>query len=124
MHPDVWVSQTTGKEYRVRLAGNQLYAEWVTPPAELLQRGAYIRTECRLVGRKWIGTSHSYLPCTTGQGASEHIANWCHLVTKIEIDFLGSARISGRAEGFKRFDCQSCKILETVWKDFVWAPKK
>ncbi len=119
----VWRSLTTGKEYRVRMGSQVLYAEWVNIPPQLAQRGAYIRTECRRVGAKWVGTSRSYLPCDTIEG-KKRVTNWCHLLTKIEIDTVTDKRIAGRGEGLKRFDCQRCKILETVWKAFEWVPKR
>ena len=121
---DIWTSETTGKEYRVRIENEVFHAEWVNIPPNLAQREAYIRTECRRVGTKWIGTSQSYLPCAVGQGVEEHIANWCHVVTRIEFDAATADRIVGRGEALHRFDCQRCKILETVWKDFVWVPKR
>lgn len=119
----VWRSLTTGKEYRVRVEGQSLYAEWVNIPPALAERGAYIRSECRRVGTKWIGTSRSYLPCTLTEGGKEQIRNWCRLLTRIEIDAATETTITGRAEGLRRFDCKTCKILETVWKDFRWIPK-
>lgn len=120
----VWRSLTTGKEYRVRVESQILRAEWVNIPAALRQHGAYIRSECRRAGSKWVGTSRSYLPCTLSEGGKEEIGNWCRLLTRIEIDAVTESTITGRAEGLKRFDCRSCRILETVWKDFQWVPKR
>lgn len=119
----VWKSETTGHEYRVRVTGESFYAERVNIDPALLKRGAYVRSECQRVGGKWVGTSRSYWPCETME-SNKHVVNWCHFLTKIEIGSIQPDRITGRAEGFKRFDCQSCKVLETVWKDFVWVPKK
>jgi hypothetical protein len=117
-----WRSQTTGKEYRVWIEGSRLYAEWVNIAAESRRRGAYIRTECRRTGTRWIGTSHSYLPCER-EGNNRQDYNWCPWVTKIVFERVEANRMSGRAEGFRRFDCDRCRILETVWKDFEWVPK-
>jgi hypothetical protein len=119
----VWRSLTTGKEYRVWVENERLNAEWVNIPPALVQGGAYIRSVCRRVGTRWIGTTRSYLPCETQEGGKQ-VSNWCHLLTKIEIDSVAAERIRGRAEGLRRFDCQRCKILETVWKDFEWVPKE
>jgi hypothetical protein len=119
-----WKSQTTGREYRVKVGNDLLYAEWVNLPPAMAQGGAYIRTECRRVGAKWVGTSRSYLPCTVGEGPKEHIGNWCRLLTRIEIDTIAADRISGRGESLRRFDCKTCKVLETSWADFVWVPKR
>ena len=119
----IWKSQTTGNEYRVRIQGDTLYAEWVNVPAAWAGHGAYIRTECRRLGQKWIGTSRSRLPCMEGSGPKAHIVNWCPLVTRTEIDNLTADRITGRGQAIRRTDCQSCKLLEVAWSDFVWTRK-
>lgn len=118
-----WKSQTTGNEYRVRVEADTFRAEWSNVPADVAGHGGYIRTECKRVGSKWIGTTRSLLPCTAGSGPSAKILNWCPLVTRTEIDSIAPDRITGRAQAVHRSDCESCKLLETVWRDFVWAPK-
>lgn len=118
----VWRSLTTGREYRVRVQSERLTAEWVNIPANERQRGAYIRTECRRAGSKWIGTSQSFLPCETVE-QGKPVSNWCRLTTKFEIHLLADDRISGRAEAARRFDCRTCKILEPVWANFEWTPR-
>jgi hypothetical protein len=119
----IWKSLTTGKEYRVWTSNSQLYAEWINITPEFRQHGAYIRTECQRAGTRWIGISHSLLPCER-EGNNRKDYNWCPWVTKIEIDRVEADRMTGRAEGLKRHDCNGCKILETVWKDFEWVPKE
>lgn len=118
----VWRSLTTGKEYSVRISGQTLFAEWVNIPPPLVQGGAYIRSECRRVGARWVGISRSYLPCDTMEG-NRRVKNWCNLLTKIEIDSMTADRIKGRAEALRRFDCERCRILEKVWANFDWVPK-
>lgn len=119
----IWKSQTTGNEYQVRIEGDTLYAEWVNVPAAWAGHGAYIRTECRRLGQKWIGTSRSRLPCMEGSGPKAHIVNWCPLVTRTEIDSLTADRITGRGQAIRRTDCQSCKLLEVAWSNFIWTRK-
>lgn len=119
----VWRSQTTGREYRVWIENERLHAEWVNIPPELAQRGASIRSECRHVGTRWIGTSQSYLPCETTE-KGETVRNWCQVTTKIEFDRPGANRMAGRGEALRRFDCAGCRVLETVWKGFEWVPKE
>lgn len=121
---DIWISETTGREYRVRVEKERLYAEWVDMPSALFQHGAYIRTECRRVGKQWVGTSHSYLPCTAGDAGKEQVSNWCRILTKIEFESVTAERITGRGEGLKRFDCKNCKVLETRWLNFAWVHKR
>jgi hypothetical protein len=119
----VWRSLTTGKEYSVRVTGQTFYAEWVNIPPALVQGGAYIRSECRRAGTRWVGTSRSHLPCDTMEG-TRHVQNWCNLVTGIEIDSMTTDRITGRAEALRRFDCEHCRILEKVWAKFEWASRE
>jgi hypothetical protein len=121
---DLWVSQTTGHEFRVRQDSGHFYAEWSNMSGAFLAHGAYIRTECKRQGNKWVGESHSHLPCVEGNLPPGQYTNWCDMVTKIEFDEVTPARISGRGEGLKRFDCQKCQVLETAWKPFIWIPKR
>ena len=118
----LWRSETTGREYRVRIENARVRAEWVNIPPNLVRAGAYIRSECRRVGTKWIGTTRSFLPCEATEGGKV-VNNQCRLETKIEFDSIQAERIRGRAEGLKRFDCQRCQVLETIWRDFTWVPK-
>jgi hypothetical protein len=121
----VWKSQTTGKEYLVWVENERLRAEWTNLPPEFAQEGAYIRTECRRVGTQWIGTSHCFLPfpCETSEKGKK-VTKWCRLTTRIEFSRVEADRMTGRAEGFLRFDCDRCRILESVMKDFEWTPKE
>jgi hypothetical protein len=121
---NIWKSETTGKEYRVRIDGDHLYADWVNLPPAAAQRGAYIHTVCQRVGSKWTGTSSIFMPCTVGQGKSEHIADTCHLILKIEIGSVTKDRITGRGQSLKKFDCQSCKVIEAGWANFEWVPAR
>ena len=120
----IWKSATTGNEYRVRIAADTLYAEWVNVPPAWAGHGAYIRTECRRLGLKWIGTSRSHLPCMEGSGPKARIVNWCPLVTRTEIDSVTADHITGRGQAIRRTDCQTCKLLEVAWSDFVWTRKR
>ena len=119
----LWRSETTGKEYRVQMDKDRFYAEWVNIPPESVKQGAYIRSECRRVGSKWIGTTRVNVLCPVGEGAKEHVVNTCRLQFRIEINSIRADRIEGRGETLKRFDCKSCKVDETGWGDFVWVPK-
>lgn len=121
---DLWLSQTTKNEYRVRQDSTHISAEWTNMSGAFLAHGAYIRSECKRQGAKWVGESHSHLPCQANNAPPGQYSNWCDLVTKIEFDEITPDRISGHADGLKRFDCQKCQILETTWKPFVWIPKK
>ena len=122
--PDVWRSLTTGKEYFVRMDKTHFYAQWVNLPPESAQHGAYIHTACELKGSKWTGTSDIYMPCAVGEGKKEKIANTCHLNLKIEIDSISKDRITGRGQSLRKFNCGTCKAVETGWGKFEWVPAK
>lgn len=125
--PHLWKSQTTNNEYRVRIDGDVLRADWVNLPGDLARNGAFVRTECRRVGKRWIGTTRSRLPlpCTEVLGpGGHHPSAWCSLVTRTEIDTVSPDRITGRAQAPTRLDCQACKLLDAEWKDFAWTPGK
>ena len=119
----VWWSTTTGREYRVWIDKDIVHTEWISLPPALAQGGAYVRSESRRVGSKWIGTVRSYLPCETTE-SNAHISNRCHLETKIEIDSMTADRITGRAQAIRRFDCKACRVIEAAWADFVWIPQE
>jgi len=122
--PDLWRSLTTGKEYFVRMDKSHFYAQWVNLPSVAKHHGAYIHTVCELKGAKWTGTSDIYMPCVTGDGKEEKVANTCHLNLKIEIDSIGKDRITGRAQTLKKFNCSACKVVEAGWANFEWVPAK
>lgn len=122
--PALWVSETTHNIYHVRIEGNTFYAEKVNIPPSEIQQGAYIRTECRRKGSRWLGTTRSVVQLEAGDPHQPREAHWCHLVTRTEIFNVTAERITGRAEALKRVDIPQCRILEKEWKNFVWAPAK
>ena len=121
---DVWVSQTTGKEYHVTVDGDTFRAEWVNMSPSLSAHGTYLRSECKKQGDIWVGKTASYLPCSVGGGANVKIDNWCHLDTAIAILSMTPDRIVGNGESVKQFDCMKCKIIAQGSAEFFWTPKK
>jgi hypothetical protein len=117
--PSLWRSLTTGKEYLVKVDGDRVTAEWLNVPAEAAKRGAYIRSECRRSGSRWIGTSHVLEPCALPDGKIK----MCPMSLRFEIDFLSPERITGGGETLRGFDCASCEVRKTGWGPFSWAPK-
>lgn len=107
----------------MQVENDVFHAEWLNVSPELAAHGAFIRSECKRHGAKWVGTSTSYLPCTLGKDANPSLDNWCHLKTKIEITSVTADGISGQGETLVRFDCKKCKILESRMKDFLWRPR-
>jgi hypothetical protein len=118
--PQIWKSATTGKEYRVQIEGDRLTAEWSNIPPEAAKQGAYIRSECRRSGTKWVGTSRILLGCPLPDGKTK----MCPILLRFEVDFVSSDRITGGAEILRDFDCGSCEVRKTGWGPFSWSPKR
>ena len=117
--PEIWKSTTTGKEYRVKIDGDHFTAEWSNIPPQAAKQGAYIRSDCRRSGTKWIGTSRILLACPLPDGKTK----MCPMVLRFEIDFISSDRITGGGEILRDFDCGSCEVRKAGWGPFAWAPK-
>jgi len=120
--PKVWVSQTTHREYRLRIEQDLLYAEWINLPPDAAKLGAYVHTECRRLGDKWIGTTRVLLACAKpGEGKASRA---CPMTLRFEVDSVSPERITGRGESLRDFDCEKCEVRETGWGNFVWVPKR
>jgi hypothetical protein len=119
----IWKSTTSGKEYRVRVEKDVFYAEWVNIPLETAKHGAYIRTECRRAGAKWIGTSRVFLPCAKPGEAKGKTTNVCPMTVRFEVDSITPQKITGGGETLRDFDCEKCEVRQTGWGSFVWVPK-
>jgi len=118
--PQLWKSESTGKEYRVKIEGDRFTAEWSNIPPQAAKQGAYIRSECRHSGTRWIGTSRILLPCPLPDGKTK----MCPMMLRFEVDFISPDRITGGGEILREFDCGSCNIGKTGWGPFSWAPKR
>ena len=120
---ELWKSQTTGNEYRVIIEGASFQAEQTNIPKDSPHEGAYVRTTARRQGTKWIGKTQAFLPCALGHGP---VINRCHLMMGFEITEMAPDSIRGRIENpdLHQFDCKTCNVPKTEWKDFVWVPKK
>jgi hypothetical protein len=117
--PQIWKSASTGKEYRVKIDGNHFTAEWSNIPTQAAKQGAYIRTECRRSGTRWIGISRIFLGCHLPDGKTK----MCPMILRFEVDFISSDRITGGGEILRDFDCGSCAVRKTGWGPFSWTPK-
>jgi hypothetical protein len=118
--PQIWKSASTGKEYRVKIDGDRFNAEWSNIPPQAAEQGAYIRSECRRSGTRWIGTSRILLPCGLPDGKTK----MCPMILRFEVDFISSDHITGGGEILRDFDCGSCEVRKTGWGPFSWAPKR
>ena len=118
--PQVWKSASTGKEYRVKVEGDRFSAEWSNIPPLAAKQGAYIRSECRRTGSRWIGTSRILLGCALPDGKTK----MCPMLLRFEVDFVSPDRITGGGEILRDFDCGTCAVRQTGWGPFTWTPKK
>jgi hypothetical protein len=129
----VWTSVTTGRDFKMRIDGDYIYTEWVNLPPQLQTTAAFMRSELKKVGDKWVGKSRSYLPYEyksayldfwkNGQTVGTENVNWCRLEYDFEIDMLTDSRIEGRGMGFTTFDAKKCKPGKMELKTFTWIPK-
>jgi hypothetical protein len=129
----IWTSLTSGRDYKLRVDGDYLYIEWVNLPPQLQTTTAFLRSELKKDGDKWIGKSRSNLPFefkssyadfwTTGQRMGTENVNWCVVETEVEIDKITETRIEGRATRPKSFDAKKCKPGKFEWQPFTWIPK-
>jgi len=120
----IWVSQSTHREYRVKLENDLFSAEWVNIPPATAKLGVYIRSECHRSGTRWIGFTRALLPCAKSGEAPGKITHTCPMTLRFEVDEITPDRISGRGESLKNFNCETCEVRETGWARWVWVPKK
>jgi hypothetical protein len=129
----VWTSVTSGRDYKLRIDGDYVYTEWVNLPTELQTTTAFMRSELKKDGDKWVGKVRTYLPYgfkssygdfwTTGQRIGTENVNWCSMEAQYEIDKITDTRIEGRSLSPKSFDAKKCKPGKAEWKAFTWIPK-
>ncbi len=117
----MWKSETTRKLYRVKIEQDHFVAEWANVPPAAKKQGAYLRSECRRAGAKWVGTTRAMLACALP--GAEKKTHTCELTFRIEIDSISPTRIEGAGDTLHNFDCSKCQVLETGWAKFVWVPE-
>jgi hypothetical protein len=114
----VWSSLNTGRDYKLRIDGEFIYVEWVNMPPALNSTGAFMRSELKKDGDRWIGKVRSNLPYT-------YYANikWCRIEADIEIDKISDTRIEGRSMNSKSINVRKCQPEKQNWESFAWIPK-
>lgn len=123
--PKIWHIDAKHKDFRVEVKGDVFYAEWVNLPAEAAKQGAYIRTTCRRVGTKWVGTSSVFQEFADPKApVGKDIKKMCHLTVRFEVDSITPEKITYHSEVMRDWDYSKCQILKTDWKEFAWVPKK
>ena len=129
----IWTSLKSGRDFRVRIDGNYIYTEWVNLPPVLQSTAAFMRTELKKDGEKWIGKVRLNLPYAfkssymdfwrTGQQMGTENVNWCRDESEFEIDSMSDSRIEGQSLSPSSFDVKKCKPGKKEWQTFTWIPK-
>ena len=114
----IWTSMRSGRDYKVRIEGDYIYTEWVNLPASLSSTAAFVRSELKKAGDRWVGKSRAWIPYNySGQ------RRWCSVEGGIEITSVTQSRIEGRAEAHAGFDAKKCEPQGLYWESFTWIPK-
>jgi hypothetical protein len=114
----IWTSMTSGRDYKVRMDGDFIYADWVNLPPALQSTGAFVRSELKKTGNRWVGKSISSLPYNYGLSVK-----WCRSETDTEIDKVSDSRIEGQSQTWASFNVRKCQPEKLEWKSFTWIPK-
>jgi hypothetical protein len=122
--PKLWHSTSTQKDYRVEVTNDLFRAEWVNIPPVAAKQGAYIRTECRRAGSKYVGVSRlNMLVDIPGAPAGKN-TKLCSFTVRFEVDSISAEKIAGHGESVHDFDVNTCRVLQAGWAEFTWVPKK
>jgi hypothetical protein len=118
----VWTSMTTGRDFKVRVEGDYIYSEWINLPSQLQTTPAFMRSESKKAGDKWVGKVRSRLPYAYKVFGVEYV-NWCSMEIDLEIDSITDSRIEGHSSNWSSFDAKKCKPGKTESKPFTWILK-
>lgn len=121
----LWTSITTGRDYKLRRAGEFMYSEWENMPIQLKGTSAFSRGEFKKgADGIWRGTNRSYLPCQyRNNWTGQYVTNWCRQESKIEVIKISESRIEGVAESWQKFDCRKCEPQGKMEEPFTLIPK-
>ncbi len=122
--PKIWHSETTKHDFRVEVTKDLFRAEWVNLPAESAKKGAFIHTECRRTGSKWVGNSNINMLVALPDAPGGVDSKLCKITIRFEVDSVSPEKISGQGESLHSFDPVACRVNETKWAPFTWVPKK
>ena len=122
--PKVWLSESTKHDFRVEVTNDLFRAEWVNLPATSARKGAYIHTECRRAGAKWVGTSKVNMLFAIPGAPAGNDTKLCSITVRFEVESVSPTKITGHSESLHGFDAIACRVLQTTWAPFTWVPKK
>jgi Trypsin-like peptidase domain len=118
----VWTSLVSGRDFKVRIDGDYIYTEWVNLPPVLQSTAAFLRSESKKEGDKWVGKVRSLMPYEIKTWAAQTV-KWCSLESEFEIDKISESRIEGRSLNMPSIDVKKCKVTNSEWQSFTWIPK-
>jgi hypothetical protein len=122
--PKIWHSAVTQHDFRVEATNDLFRAEWVNLPPHAAKQGAYIRTECRRAGTKWVGSSSVNMLFAVPGAPAGKDTKLCSFTVRFEVDSISAEKITGYSESLHSFDVKACRVQETKWQEFTWIPKK
>jgi len=122
--PKVWHSESSKKDFRVEVTNDLFRADWVNIPPAAAKQGAYIHTECRRTGTKWVGSSSVYQGIAIPGAPAGKDIKMCHLTVRFEVDSITPQKITFHSEAMRNIDAAKCQLLQTAWVGFAWIPKK
>ena len=114
----VWTSIRTGHDFKVRIDGEYIYTQAIDLPPALQSTSAFVRTEFKKVGDKWVGKTYAYLPYQEKKSTK-----WCHTEMDMEIDKMSDSRIEGMAPHWSSFNVERCQPENVEMQPFTWIPK-
>lgn len=120
----IWHSETTMHDFHVEVNNDLFRAEWVNIPPAAAKQGAYIKTECRKSGAKWVGRSSINMLFGLPGAPAGKDTKMCSLTVRFEVDSVTSLKITGHSESLRNFDVKTCRVQQTTWGEFTWVPKK
>jgi hypothetical protein len=117
--PGARTSTTRSRDYKVKIDGEYISAEWVKP-ADLESQfpEASERIELKKSGDVWVGTKTAYFPVLRFGGYK-----YCSATTRVEITSVTASRLEGRWESWTKFDNAKCQPIDINWRDFTFMPK-
>jgi len=122
--PKIWQSPSSHKDFRVEVTNDLFRAEWVNMPPAAAKQGAYIHTECRRTGSKYVGSSRVNLLFAIPGAPTGKDTKLCSLTVRFEVDSITPQKITFHSEAMHSFDVAKCQLLQTAWEEFSWIPKK
>jgi hypothetical protein len=108
----------------VEVTNDLFRAEWVNIPPTAAKQGAYIHTECRRSGSKYVGSSRVNLLFAIPGAPTGKDTKLCPLTVRFEVDSITPQKITFHSEAMHSFDVAKCQLLKTAWEEFNWIPKK